>query len=56
MRLNSINNSSLVVDRPWNPPGAQNVALAYACFDFYARNEQMAAGLLGLELKQVSAH
>jgi len=52
-RLNSSNNSSLVVDRLCGQADLGKVAVACVYCDFNAQNEQSATGLLGALLKQV---
>jgi len=52
-RLNSSNNSSLVIDRLCDQVVAGNMAVACVYCDFNAQNEQSATGLLGALLRQV---
>jgi len=52
-RLNSSNNSSLVVDKLCDQGDAGSMAVACVYCDFHAQNEQSTAGLLGALLKQV---
>jgi len=52
-RVNSNNNSSLVIDRLCGQVEAGAMAVACVYCDFYAPNEQSATGLLGALLKQV---
>jgi len=51
-RLNSGNNSSLVIDRLWGQEDGDNIAVACVYCDFNAQ-EQSATGLFGVLLKQV---
>ena len=53
MRLNSSNNSSLVVDRLCDQEDVDNMAVACEYCDFRAQNEQSPTGLLGSLLRQV---
>ena len=52
-RLNSSNNSSLVIDRLCDQVVAGKTAVACVYCDFNAQNEQSATGLLGALLKQI---
>jgi len=52
-RLNSGNNSSLVIDRLCGQVVVGTIAVACVYCDFNAQNEQSATGLLGALLKQV---
>ena len=49
--LTSRDNSSLVVDKLCDQTGEQHTAIACFYFDFAARKEQTAAGMLGSILK-----
>jgi len=53
VRLNSSNNSSLVIDRMCHQADEGTMAVACVYCDFHAQNEQSATGLLGALLKQV---
>jgi len=52
-RLNSSNNSSLVIDRLCDQLTADGMAVACVYCDFNAQDEQSATGILGVLLKQV---
>jgi len=52
-RLNSRNNSSLVIDRLCDQADVDNIAVACVYCDFSAQDEQSVTGLLGALLKQV---
>ena len=52
-RLNSSNNSSLVIDRLCDQGDAGNMAVACFYCDFHTHDEQSATGLFGALLKQV---
>ena len=52
-RLNSINNSSLVIDKVTGPADEGPITVACVYCDFYAQNEQSTTGLLGALLKQI---